>query len=103
MKQLQLTTAARRLAASLAIITALATTGARAADVSWTGGSGGTEAEPLDLYNAANWSNNALPSSGNKYYLTVDSPTVLTNSAPINTQIANWFSPYSGDFLPRTD
>ena len=64
----------------------------------WSGESGGTEAEPLDLYNAANWSNSALPSSGNKYYLTVDSPTVLTNSAPINTQIANWFSPYSGDF-----
>ena len=83
---------------SLAIATALATSGAWAANVYWSGETGGTEAEPLDLYNAANWSNNALPSSGNKYYLTVDSPTVLTNSAPINTQIANWFSPYSGDF-----
>ena len=77
---------------------ALAAFGIRAANVTWTGGSGGTEANPLDLYNAENWSNKALPSSGNKYYLTVDSPTVLTNSAPINTQIANWFSPYSGDF-----
>ena len=82
----------------LAGLVTLAAFGTRAADVTWTGGSGGTEAEPLDLYNAANWSNKALPSSGNKYYLTVDSPTVLTNSAPINTQIANWFSPYSGDF-----
>ena len=82
----------------LAGVLALVASCAWAANVDWEGGSGGTEAEPLDLYNAANWSNSAPPNSKNRYYLTVDYPTVLTNSAPINTQIADWFSPYSGDF-----
>ena len=30
--------------------------------------------------------------------LAVDAPTVLTNSAPAGAIIADWFSPYSGDF-----
>ena len=69
-----------------------------AADVNWIGGSGGTEAEPLDLYNAANWSNNALPSTSNRYNLSVDAPSVFIDSAPAGTSIADWFKPYQGDF-----
>ena len=47
--------ATRRLAASLAIITALATSSAWAATLYWKGGSGGTEAAPKDLNSTANW------------------------------------------------
>ena len=39
--------------------TAIMPLASQAADVDWIGGSGGTEAEPLDLYKASNWSNNA--------------------------------------------
>ena len=69
-----------------------------AGEVSWIGGSGGTEAAPLELYKASNWSNNALPSTANRYSLSVDSPTVLTNSAGIATKIADWMRFASGDF-----
>ena len=85
-------------AAIAAICVAMAALPSQAGEVSWIGGSGGTEAAPLELYKASNWSNNALPSTANRYSLSVDSPTVLTNSAGIATKIADWMRFASGDF-----
>ena len=63
-----------------------------ATDVNWGGGSGGTEAEPLDVYDLANWS--GVSELSIAYDLTFDvgnKPTVLTNSCvtAATTQIAN--------------
>ena len=73
---------AHRLAAVLAIAFAFATTGAWAAtNVDWGGGSGGTEASPLDVYDLSNWS--GVSALSDAYDLTFDVgnvPTVLTNS-----------------------
>ena len=87
---------AHRLAAVLAIITALVTTGAWAAtDVNWGGGSGGTEASPLDVYDLSNWS--GVSALSDAYNLTFDVgnvPTVFTNScaAAATTKIASNFN-----------
>lgn len=63
-----------------------------ATGVNWGGGSGGTEAEPLDVYDLANWS--GVSELSISYDLTFDVgnvPTVLTNSCATaaTTQIAN--------------
>lgn len=61
-----------------------------ATGVNWGGGSGGTEAEPLDVYDLANWS--GVSALSDAYNLTFDAgnkPTVLTNTAPAGTKIAN--------------
>ena len=76
----------------------LAMSGPASVNRKWKVGSGGSKARPLDLYNASNWSNGKLPSKSEHYMLAVDAPTVLTNSAPADAIIADWFSPYSGDF-----
>ena len=85
----------RRLAASIAILTALATSGAWAREsVNWQGGSGGTEESPLDIYDTSKYSS-SVTELGDNYNLTFDTqqtPTVLTNSAPTGTKIANLFS-----------
>ena len=52
----------RRLAASLAIATALATSGIWAADIEWIGGSGGSEAAPINIYDSTKWNPNNTPS-----------------------------------------
>ncbi len=68
--------------------------------VKWVGGSGGTEDEPLDLYDSNNWEDHKTPSTASHYELTVDAPTVLTNSNPnaLTVSNANWFRPYQGEF-----
>jgi len=69
--------------------------GARAATgVNWGGGSGGTEAAPLDVYDLSNWS--GVSGLSDAYDLTFDAgniPTVLTNSCAdaATTKIANGF------------
>ena len=84
-----------RLAAAFAIACAFATTGALAAtNVDWGGGSGGTEASPLDVYDLSNWS--GVSALSDAYDLTFDAcnvPTVLTNSCATaaTTKIANGF------------
>ena len=58
--------------------------------VNWGGGSGGTVDEPLDVYDLANWS--GVSALSDDYNLTFDAgnkPTVLTNTAPAGTKIAN--------------
>ena len=92
-----------RIAHVIVLGAALATGSIFAAEVNWIGGSGGTEDAPLELYKASNWSNNALPSNANRYSLSVDSPTVLTNSAGIATKIADWMRFASGDFTVLGD
>ncbi|MBQ6141053.1 MAG: hypothetical protein IJI54_07165 [Kiritimatiellae bacterium] len=89
---------AKMIRAAIAAICVAATLPSWAGEVNWIGGSGGTEDAPLELYKASNWSNNALPSTANRYSLSVDSPTVLTNSAGIATKIADWMRFASGDF-----
>ena len=69
-----------------------------ATDRNWTGGSGGTEAEPLEIYEASHWSHNALPSSSDHLVFSVDSPTVLRNSAGSGTTICDHFKPNVGDY-----
>ena len=73
--------ATRRIAASIAIATTLAAGGAWAANnINWTGGTGGTEVSPLDIYNKDNWSSAALPTTSDVLVFSVGAPTVLTNS-----------------------
>ena len=69
----------------------------------WRGGSGGTEAEPLEIYNKNNWSSGALPSASYNLRFSVDAPTVLTNSAGIATKIGDWVQFTSGDFTVLGD
>ena len=89
----------RRLAASIAIITALATGGAWADNATWKGGSGGTEESPIDIYDATKWNPEGLPTTYGNITFEVDSPTVLTNSCPVGTKICtNYMQPNSGDF-----
>ena len=89
--------ATRRLAASLAIITALAAAQSAwaATDVNWGGGSGGSESAPLDVYDLSNWSGVSALSDAYNLTFDVDNvPTVLTNSCATaaTTKIANGFN-----------
>ena len=98
--------ATRRIAASIAIVTALATGGAWAAtNVDWQGGSGGTEAAPLDVYDPSKYSGGitALSDAYNLMFDASQTPTVLTNSAPAGTKIANSFCPKYGTWTMLGD
>ena len=64
----------------LAATFALATSCAWAANINWTGGTGGTEAAPLDIYYGNNWDSSALPTTSDVLVFSVGAPTVLTNS-----------------------
>ena len=79
----------------LGVVLALATSSAWArVSVDWRGGSGGTEESPLDIYNTSEYSS-SVTEFGDNYNLTFDAgqtPTVLTNSAPTGTKIANLFN-----------
>ena len=74
---------------------------AAATDTTWRGGAGGTAAEPLDLYSAANWASGVLPSDKYNLALSVASPTHLTNSFAnaTTTRIADNIYFNSGDFF----
>lgn len=99
----------RSFAAVFAIILAMGATGAQAAtyDISWKGGSGGSEAEPKDLYSKDNWaagtsysgnSISAFPGSTHNFFFLVDSLTYLTNSnASAGTAICNEWNFTGGD------
>ena len=64
----------------LAGVFALAAIDAWADDIKWIGGSGGSEAEPIDIYDSAKWNPNYLPSSSQVlWFENVTEPTVLTN------------------------
>ena len=96
----------RRIAASIAIITALATSGAWAAtNVDWQGGSGGTEQSPLDIYDPSKYSGGitALSDAYNLMFDASQTPTVLTNSAPAGTKIATSFCPKYGTWTMLGD
>ena len=82
---------ARRLAASLAIITALATAQSAwaATDTTWNGGSGGTEAAPINFYDSTKWSSEQLPSDAYNLKFSVDAPLVITNTASASTYVAD--------------
>ena len=78
----------RRLAASLAIITALATGSVYAETYYWKGGTG-TESNPVDIYDAANWTASSTysgdsiatsPTSGDILNFKFSELTYLTNS-----------------------
>ena len=71
-----------RLAASIAIATAIATSGVWAANRTWKGGTGGTEANPLDICLDSNWDPAGTPTGSDHLIFTniVDEVTVLTNS-----------------------
>lgn len=75
----------------------------RADKIYWNGGTGGSEADPLEFYDAASWTNETgvarLPASTNDLYLTVDSLTYITNSASASTQIATALRFCGGDFV----
>ena len=97
----------RRIAASLAIATALATGSAWAADIKWIGGSGGSEADPINIYDSTKWNPNNTPSeSYTIWFENVTEPTVLTNCAdnaattPISANAAINGGPYTflGDY-----
>ena len=72
-----------------------------ATETTWTGGSGGTEAEPLDIYNANNLASGKLPSDSYGISFSVNSLTHLTNSFAnaTTTRIADGISFNSGDFV----
>ena len=72
-----------------------------ATETTWTGGSGGTEAEPLDIYNANNIASGKLPSDGYHISFSVNSLTHLTNSFAnaTTTRIADNIRFNSGDFV----
>ena len=74
---------------------------AAATETTWTGGSGGTEAEPLDIYNKNNIASGALPSDGYHISFSVSSLTHLTNSFAnaTTTRIADNIRFNSGDFV----
>lgn len=98
--------ATRRLAASIAIATALATSATLptwAADINWrTDRTGGTEAAPLDLYESTNWNPSGTPTSSDDLTISLasGSPTVLTNTLANadTTTLANKLYLDSGDF-----
>ena len=74
--------------------------GAGATDRTWNGGTGGTEAEPLDIYVAGNWNPGGLPTTSDKLYFATTAPTVATNGLANGaaTQISgDWFL-NSGDW-----
>ncbi len=73
---------ASRLVVASAI--ALAAGGARAINKTWIGGTGGSEAAPLDIYDGGNWNPSGTPTTSDKLYFTnaVDAMTVLTNGYP---------------------
>ena len=79
MKQLQLTTAARRLAAVLAIATAFATSGAWAANVVWNG-----NAANGSLSDGGNWDGGVAPAAGD----TLDFSSV-TSATTLNADFAD--------------
>ena len=69
----------------------------------WNGGTGGSEAAPLEFYDATSWTNETgvalLPGTTNDLYLTVDSLTYITNSASASTQLATALRFCGGDFV----
>jgi len=64
------------------------------ANANWIGGSGGSEAEPYDIWNAANW-DGAIGSG--LLFLNVNSRTYLQSAR--DEQIAGDLTPESGDFV----
>ena len=85
-----------------AALCAAATTAQAATQIYWVGGTGGSEAEPLELYNKANW-NTKADGSGNApgkdlssehaLNISVGALTYLTNSNPKAATVAiceNW-------------
>ena len=99
-KQLQLTTAAHRLAAVLSLALAFAIGEAWATDRTWNGGTGGTEAAPLDIYNAGNWNPSGLPTTSDRLIFATTASTVVTNGFAdgATTQISGDWYLKSGDW-----
>ena len=99
--------ATRRLAASIAMVLVLTTSGAlvAATNVDWQGGSGGTEESPLDVYDPSEYSGGitALSDAYNLMFDANQTPTFLTNSAPAGTKIANSFCPKYGTWTMLGD
>ena len=90
----------RHACAVVAVAAALgAATTANAATRTWPAENvGGSEANPWDIYEPSNWGGNR-PSSSDHLNFSVSELTYLTNSATINTMIADCFQPISGDFV----
>jgi len=71
-------------------IFALATGSAWAAtDTTWNGGTGGTEAAPINYYDSTKWSSGKLPSDAYNLKFSVDAPLVITNTASASTYVAD--------------
>ncbi len=76
--------------AALGAAVAICATGARAAtDTTWNGGSGGTEAAPINFYDSTKWSSGKLPSDAYNLKFSVDAPLVITNTASASTYVAD--------------
>ena len=89
--------ATRRLAASIAIITALAASSAWAATwIDWPSGQTGlNNGAPWDIADSANWNGTTINQNYNPRFA-VSEPTVFTNSVGTTRDIGNYFSPNSG-------
>ena len=75
----------------LAVVLALAVAQSAwaATDTTWNGGSGGTEASPINFYDSTKWSSGKTPSNSYNLKFSVDAPTVLTNTASASTYVAD--------------
>jgi hypothetical protein len=75
------------LAATIALCAAAS---ARAAtDTTWNGGTGGTEAAPINFYDSTKWSSGNLPSDAYNLKFSVNAPLVITNTASASTYVAD--------------
>ena len=59
----------------------------------------GTEADPVNLYDAGKWASKALPSSSYNLTITAGGLTYITNTAPASTKIAERLRFGGGDFV----
>ena len=91
-----------KLIAILAVIVVFGAVGTvkGATAVDWSGGSGGTEEAPLDIYDPTNWGG-ITPSKSYNLNFAVDSLTYLTNSMEeaATVMVADNINPNSGDFV----
>lgn len=91
-----------KLIAILAVIVLFGAVGTvkGATAVDWSGGSGGTEEAPLDIYDPTNWGG-ITPSKSYNLNFAVDSLTYLTNSMEeaATVMVADNINPNSGDFV----
>jgi hypothetical protein len=74
---------------------------AGAVDIYWQGGEGGTESDPLDIYQADGWDRNVLPSQSYHLNFMATTPTYLTNSyaSATSARIADALRFNSGEFV----